>query len=132
MLAAQWRGYLGSSLPDPVDQRTLRPITMLVFVALIVLRWLGWSAPYLSAAETLKMWSIVQLGLGARVIGRPAEKVLHRPPAMATDPTTDPDPVQVVGHRLHPEDRARLVIHLQPVRLHPVPDPGPGWDFGPV
>ena len=57
-------------------QRTWRPITMLVFVALIVARWFGWSAPYLSEAETLKMWSIVEVGLGGYVIGRSAEKVV--------------------------------------------------------
>lgn len=57
-------------------QRTWRPITMLVFVALIVARWLGWSAPNLSEAEALKLWDIVEIGLGGYVIGRSAEKVL--------------------------------------------------------
>ena len=57
-------------------QRTWRPITMLVFVALIVTRWLGWCAPNLGEAEALKLWDIVQLGLGGYVIGRSAEKVL--------------------------------------------------------
>ena len=57
-------------------QRTWRPITMLVFVALIVARWLGWSAPNLTQAEALKLWDIVEIGLGGYVIGRTAEKVL--------------------------------------------------------
>ena len=57
-------------------QRTWRPITMLTFVALIVARWLGWSAPNLGEAEALKLWDIVELGLGGYVIGRSAEKVL--------------------------------------------------------
>ena len=57
-------------------QRTWRPITMLVFVALIVARWLGWSAPNLGEAEVLKLWDIVEIGLGGYVIGRSAEKVL--------------------------------------------------------
>jgi len=57
-------------------QRTWRPITMLVFVALIVARWLGWSAPNLNEAEALKLWDIVEIGLGGYVIGRSAEKVL--------------------------------------------------------
>ena len=57
-------------------QRTWRPITMLVFVALIVARWLGWSAPNLTEAEALKLWDIVEIGLGGYVIGRTAEKVL--------------------------------------------------------
>lgn len=57
-------------------QRAWRPITMLVFVALIVARWLGWSAPDLGEAEALKLWDIVEIGLGRYVIGRSAEKVL--------------------------------------------------------
>ncbi len=57
-------------------QRSWRPVTMLVFVALIVTRWLGWCAPNLGEAEALKLWDIVQLGLGGYVIGRSAEKLL--------------------------------------------------------
>jgi hypothetical protein len=53
-----------------------RPITMLVFVALIVARWFGWAAPNLAEAEYLKLWDIVQLGLGGYVIGRSVEKVI--------------------------------------------------------
>lgn len=52
-----------------------RPITMLVFVALITARWFGWSAPNLSDAEALKLWDIVQVGLGGYIIGRSAEKI---------------------------------------------------------
>ena len=58
-----------------------RPILMLVFGALIVARWFGWAAPNLSEAEYLKLWSIVELGLGGYVIGRTAEKIV---PAVAT------------------------------------------------
>lgn len=57
-----------------------RPITMLVFTALIVARWFGWAAPNLTDAEYLKLWDIVQLGLGGYVIGRSVEKVV---PAIA-------------------------------------------------
>ena len=57
-------------------QRTWRPVTMLVFVALIVARWLGWSAPNLGEAEVMKLWDIVEIGLGGYVIGRSAEKIL--------------------------------------------------------
>lgn len=51
-------------------------MSMLVFVALIVACWLGWSAPNLSETEALKLWDIVEIGLGGYVIGRSAEKVL--------------------------------------------------------
>ena len=53
-----------------------RPILMLTFGALIVARWLGWSAPGIAEAEVLKLWDIVQLGLGGYVIGRSAEKIV--------------------------------------------------------
>lgn len=53
-----------------------RPITMLTFTGLIVARWLGWSAPGISEAEVLKLWDIVQLGLGGYVIGRSVEKIV--------------------------------------------------------
>ncbi len=53
-----------------------RPLVMLTFTALIVARWLGYSAPGISEAEVLKLWDIVQLGLGGYVIGRSAEKIV--------------------------------------------------------
>ena len=53
-----------------------RPLLMLVFGFLIVCRWFGFTAPNLSEAEYLKLWDIVELGLGGYVIGRSAEKVL--------------------------------------------------------
>lgn len=53
-----------------------RPITMLIFVGLIVARWFGWAAPSLSEMEYLKLWSIVEFGLGGYVVGRSAEKIL--------------------------------------------------------
>lgn len=53
-----------------------RPITMLTFVVLIVARWFGLSAPNLQQAEYLKLWDIVQLGLGGYVIGRSVEKIV--------------------------------------------------------
>jgi hypothetical protein len=52
-----------------------RPIVMLTFAGLIVARWFGWAAPNLSEAEYLKLWSIVEFGLGGYVIGRSVEKV---------------------------------------------------------
>jgi hypothetical protein len=52
-----------------------RPLVMIVFCGLIVARWFGWAAPNLSEAEYLKLWSIVEFGLGGYVIGRSVEKV---------------------------------------------------------
>ena len=53
-----------------------RPITMLIFVGLIVARWFGWAAPNLAKEEYIKLWSIVELGLGGYVIGRSVEKIV--------------------------------------------------------
>lgn len=53
-----------------------RPLTMLIFVALIVARWFGWAAPNLAEAEYIKLWDIVEIGLGGYVIGRSAEKIM--------------------------------------------------------
>lgn len=53
-----------------------RPLTMLVFVTLIVARWFGWAAPNLQEEEYIKLWSIVELGLGGYVIGRSVEKIV--------------------------------------------------------
>jgi hypothetical protein len=53
-----------------------RPILMLTFGGLIVARWFGWAAPNLSESEYLKLWSIVELGIGGYVIGRSVEKIV--------------------------------------------------------
>lgn len=56
-------------------QRSWRPVTMLTFVALIVARWLGWSAPNLTPELEHDLMLLVQIGLGGYVVGRSAEKV---------------------------------------------------------
>jgi hypothetical protein len=53
-----------------------RPLTMMTFVVLIVARWFGWAAPELSEAEYIKLWSIVEFGLGGYVAGRTLEKIV--------------------------------------------------------
>jgi len=52
-----------------------RPLTMLTFVALIVARWLGWTAPGMSEAEYLSLYDLMKIGLGGYVVGRTVEKV---------------------------------------------------------
>ncbi len=64
---AQSKNWLASSW---------RPITMLIFVGLIVARWFGWTAPGLSEPEVLELWAIVKIGMSGYVIGRSVEKVL--------------------------------------------------------
>ena len=52
-----------------------RPLLMLTFGGLIVARWFGWAAPSLSEAEYLKLWDIVEFGLGGYVVGRSVERI---------------------------------------------------------
>lgn len=54
---------------------TWRPILMLTFGGLIVARWFGWAAPNLTEAEYLKLWDIVEFGVGGYVVGRSVEKI---------------------------------------------------------
>lgn len=56
-------------------QQSWRPLMMLTFGGLVVARWFGWAAPNLTEAEYLKLWSIVEMGIGGYVVGRSAEKI---------------------------------------------------------
>jgi hypothetical protein len=53
-----------------------RPLLMVFFACLIGARWFGWSAPGITEIEYLKLWDIIELGLGGYVIGRTAEKIV--------------------------------------------------------
>jgi hypothetical protein len=56
--------------------RNWRPVTMLNFVGLITLRWLGLSAPGITEALELELLSIVKYGLSGYVVGRSAEQIV--------------------------------------------------------
>lgn len=56
-------------------QRNWRPLTMMVFVGLIVAKWVGWTAPGVSEALELRLLGLIEIGLGGYVIGRSVEKV---------------------------------------------------------
>lgn len=56
-------------------QRNWRPLTMMVFVGLIVAKWIGWTAPGVSEALELRLLGLIEIGLGGYVIGRSVEKV---------------------------------------------------------
>jgi len=55
-------------------QRNWRPITMLTFLALVVLDSFGW-LPNPLADEA---WTLLQIGLGGYVAGRSAEKITQQ------------------------------------------------------
>lgn len=52
-----------------------RPLVMLVFTALIVARFMGWSAPGIPEAEYMELWGIVKLGIGGYMTLRTGEKL---------------------------------------------------------
>jgi hypothetical protein len=49
---------------------------MLVFAGLIVARWFGWTTAGITEAVELKLWGILEIGIGGYVIGRSAEKII--------------------------------------------------------
>lgn len=53
-----------------------RPLTALIFVGLVVARWLGWTAPGMTEAEYLAVYDIIQIMIGGYALGRSAEKII--------------------------------------------------------
>lgn len=51
-----------------------RPLTMLVFVALVVCHWFGLNASGISEAQYLSLFDLIKIGLGGYVVGRSFEK----------------------------------------------------------
>ncbi len=52
-----------------------RPLTMLVFVALVVCHWFGLNASGITEAQYLSLFDLIKIGLGGYVVGRTIEKV---------------------------------------------------------
>ena len=61
---------------DSWIQRSWRPLTMLTFVALVVAKWTGFTAPGISEAVEMQLMTLIQIGLGGYIVGRSAEKVV--------------------------------------------------------
>ena len=51
-----------------------RPITALIFVGLIVARWMGFAAPGMTEAEYLKVYELIYIMIGGYTIARSVEK----------------------------------------------------------
>lgn len=51
-----------------------RPLTMLNFVVLITLHWLGFTPENIGEPQVIALLDIVKVGLGGYVLGRSAEK----------------------------------------------------------
>lgn len=57
-------------------QRSWRPLTMLVFLGLVVGRFFGLNGENFTADDASNLWNLVELGLGGYVIGRTIEKTV--------------------------------------------------------
>jgi len=68
-------GVIKAEAKGNLLQRTWRPILMLTFGFVIVSRWFGFTVDVPLESE-LRMWNIIELGLGGYVIGRSAEKIV--------------------------------------------------------
>lgn len=55
--------------------RNWRPMTMMTFVALIVMQWLGLTDQTITEAQSVELLGLIKVGLGGYVMGRSAEKV---------------------------------------------------------
>ena len=55
-------------------QRSWRPVTMLTFVGIVLLRWFGLTGAVPEAVE-VELMSLIKIGLGGYVAGRSIEKV---------------------------------------------------------
>lgn len=56
-------------------QRNWRPITMLVFLGLVVAHFFGFESVTFTHEDSLQLFELIKLGLGGYVIGRTVEKV---------------------------------------------------------
>ena len=56
-------------------QRSWRPIMMLLFAALMVAHWFGFTAPNIPESVQNSLLNIILVGIGGYTVGRSAEKV---------------------------------------------------------
>jgi len=55
--------------------RNWRPITMLVFLGLVVSYWMGWAGQDLPKEHIDQLFLLIQIGLGGYIAGRSGEKI---------------------------------------------------------
>ena len=77
LLRAQSRIISTEASSESWLTRTWRPITMLIFLAILIASAFGWT-PGLDKELQLKLLDIIHFGLGGYVIGRSAEKTLPK------------------------------------------------------
>ena len=55
---------------------TWRPVTMMVFLGMIVSWWFGYIPPNATEGTVLELFSLLKIGLGGYVVGRSMEKTM--------------------------------------------------------
>lgn len=58
--------------------RNWRPVTMAIFVGLIVCRFFGLVPQNMSPMEYERLWDLVEIGLGGYVVSRSVEKIVSQ------------------------------------------------------
>lgn len=53
-----------------------RPMLMVTFGGLIIARFFGYAPPNMSEAELMRMWDLLELGIGGYIGGRTLEKII--------------------------------------------------------
>ena len=59
-------------------QRNWRPILMLIFAALVVAHWFGFTAPNIPESVQNSLLNIVMVGVGGYIVGRSGEKIADK------------------------------------------------------
>ena len=72
---AQSKIIVAEASSDSWIAKNWRPITMLIFVGLVVCRWFGFSAPNVTPEIESQLWTLIQIGLGGYIGGRSIEKI---------------------------------------------------------
>lgn len=53
-----------------------RPILMMIFAGIILARWFGFMPPNMTDEEIMRLYDLVELGIGAYIGGRSLEKII--------------------------------------------------------
>jgi hypothetical protein len=80
LVEAQSAVIVAEANSESIITKNWRPVTALTFVALVVAKWLGYTAPGISEAVELQLMEIIKVMIGGYVVGRSVENSL---PAIA-------------------------------------------------
>tara|TARA_Y100000310_G_C20066403_1_gene527337 strand:+ start:21 stop:407 length:387 start_codon:yes stop_codon:yes gene_type:complete len=67
---------LAEARGDGFIQKNWRPLTMLVFLGMVVSYWFGYTPPNATPELVSELFVLIKIGLGGYVVGRSAEKII--------------------------------------------------------